>query len=96
MLYKSLQKKCRAHLRDLVPGIAGRQPKEGQHGGPEGEEVGMGVLLTQLIAAGPKQVHAQDGVDKEHEEEQAAHIEDCRKGADEGVEQRPQAPVNSR
>ena len=83
------------HLEYLVPGVAGGQPEEGEHGGSKGQEVGMWVLLTQRIAAAAKQVHAQDGIDEEHEEQQAAHVEDGGKGADEGVEERPQAPVPS-
>ncbi len=55
----------------------------------------MWVLLTQLIVLGPKQVHPQNGVDKEHEEQQAAHIEDSWQGAQQGVEQGSQTPANS-
>lgn len=36
----------------------------------------MRIILAQLIVLGPKQVHPKNGIDKEHEEQQAAHIED--------------------
>ena len=36
----------------------------------------MWVLLSQLVVLSPKQVHPQNGVDEEHEEQQAAHVED--------------------
>ena len=53
----------------------------------------MWVLLTQLVALGAKQVHSQNGVDEEHEEQEAAHIEDSWQGTQQGIEERPQAPV---
>ena len=49
----------------------------------------MWVLLAQLVAGGAEQIHAQNGVDEEHEEQQAAHIEDRWKRADQRIEQRP-------
>ncbi len=54
----------------------------------------MWVLLTQLIVLGPEQVHPQNGVNEEHEEQQAAHIEDSWQGAQQGVEQGPQTPAD--
>lgn len=54
----------------------------------------MWVLLTQLIVLGPEQVHPQNGVNEEHEEEQAAHIENSWQGAQQGVEQGSQTPAN--
>ena len=82
------------YLEDLIPRIAGGQPEECQHGGAKRQEVGMWVLLTQLIVLGPKQVHPQNGIDEEHEEQQAAHIEDSWQGAQQGVEQGSQTPAN--
>ena len=54
----------------------------------------MWVLLTQLIASSAKEVHAQNGVDEEHEEQQAAHVEHCWQGTDQSIEQCPQAPAD--
>ncbi len=74
------------YLEDLVPRVTGRQTEERQHGGAKGQKVGMWILLTQLVVLGPKQVHPQNGVDEEHEEQQAAHIENSWQGAQQGVE----------
>ncbi len=82
------------YLEDLIPRITGGQPEERQHGGAKRQEISMWVLLTQLIVLGPKQVHPQNGVDEEHEEQQAAHIEDSWQGAQQGVEQSSQTPAN--
>ena len=82
------------YLEDLVPRVTGGQPEERQHGGAKRQEVGMWVLLTQLIILSPKQVHPQNGVDEEHEEQQAAHIEDSWQGAQQGVEQGSQTPAD--
>lgn len=82
-----------SYLQNLIPGVTGGQPEQREHGRPKRQEVGMWVLLAQLVAGGAKQVHAQNGVDEEHEEQQAAHIEHRRQRADQGVEQRPQSPV---
>ena len=73
--------KTLTNLKDLVPGVASGQPKEGQHGGRKGQEVCMGLVLAQPICWGSKQVHPQDCIDEEHEEQQAAHIEDSWQGA---------------
>lgn len=82
------------HLQDLVPRIAGGQPEQRQHGGTKGQEVGVWVLLTQLVASSAEEVHAQNGVDEKHEEQQAAYIEHRWQGTDQGIEQCPQAPAD--